>query len=381
MDSLGGNAFAVKPSFRLRGHAFTTTCTHDMSQSIVNQGDRVAITGAAGFLGRRVVAALLDLGFQDLLCLLRPSPVSLSLKTSFGKRASDSNVHIFRGNLLSKSDCQVIADNARVIIHLAAGRGEKSFPDAFLNSVVTTRNLLDACAQGGVCRRFVNISSFAVYSNQNNPRGNILDETAPMEADPFARGQAYCYAKVRQDELVMDYGRKHKIPYVLIRPGVIYGPGNEGIHSRVGIGRFGVFLHCGGGNKLPLSYVDNCADAIVLAATRPDVDGEVFNIVDDDLPSSRAFLRGYKRSVKNFRSIYIPHSVSYLACLIWEKYNKWSNGQLPSVFNRGTWRSSWKKTRYTNGKLKKILGWTQRIPTPTGLRLHYESCRSKELPA
>lgn len=349
-----------------------------MSQSIVGQGDRIAITGAGGFLGRRVVAALLQQGFHNLLCVSRPSPVPLSRKVLFGEDASDSHVHIYQGNLLSKSDCKAIADKAKIIMHLAAGRGEKSFPDAFLNSVVTTRNLLEACVKEGSCLRFVNISSLAVYSNQNKTRGNTLDETAPMEMDPFARGQAYCYAKVRQDELVMEYGRNHKIPYVLIRPGVIYGPGNEGIHSRVGIGSFGVFLHCGGGNKLPLSYVDNCADAIVLAAIRPNVDGEVFNIVDDDLPSSRAFLRGYKQRVKNFRSIYVPHSVSYLACLAWEKYNQWSNGQLPSVFNRGTWRSNWKKTSYTNKKLKTILGWTQRIPTTTGLRLHYESCRIKE---
>ena len=80
----------------------------------------------------------------------------------------------------------------------------------------------------------------------------------------------------------------------------------------MGIDTFGVYLHLGGSIRLPLSYVDNCADAIVLAGLRPDVDGEVFNIVDDDLPQSRTFLRLYKKNVRRFLSIPVPFSVMYL---------------------------------------------------------------------
>ncbi len=48
-------------------------------------------------------------------------------------------------------------------------------------------------------------------------------------------------------------------------------------------------MHMGGNGLLPLTYVDNCADAIVLAGLVAGVEGEVFNVVDDDLPRSRAF--------------------------------------------------------------------------------------------
>jgi nucleoside-diphosphate-sugar epimerase len=71
-------------------------------------------------------------------------------------------VKTIRGNLLSPEDCLRVTEGVQVIYHLAAGRGEKSYPDAFLNSVVTTRNLLDACRRHGTARRFVNVSSFAV---------------------------------------------------------------------------------------------------------------------------------------------------------------------------------------------------------------------------
>ena len=118
--------------------------------------------------------------------------------------------------------------------------------------------------------------------------------------------------------------------------------------SRVGIGTFGIFLHLGGANTIPFTFVDNCVDAIVLAGLTKGVDGEVFNVVDDDLPSSRRFLRLYKRNVRHFRSIYLPHVVSYALCSLWEAYSSWSEGQLPPAYNRRGWHAYWKKTRYSN---------------------------------
>ncbi len=62
-------------------------------------------------------------------------------------------------------------------------------------------------------------------------------------------------------------------------------------------------------------------------------------LVDDDLPSSRKFLRLYKRNVKSFRSLYVPHILSYALCYLWEKYATWSAEQLPPAFNRWKWHA------------------------------------------
>ena len=238
-----------------------------------------------------------------------------------------------QGNLLSREDCEEAAKDTAVIFHLAAGI-EKTFPGSFMNSVVTTRNLLDAAVRSGTLRRFVNVSSFAVYSNWHMRRGGLLDETCELESQLVERAEAYAFAKLKQDELVLEYAQKYAIPYVILRPGAVYGPGSSQITGRVGINTFGIFLHLGGSNQLPLTYVDNCADAIVLAGIKRGVDGEVFNVVDDDLPTSRQFLRLYKKHARRFRSIYIPYRIFYFCCFLWEKYSTWSEGQLPPVFNR-----------------------------------------------
>jgi nucleoside-diphosphate-sugar epimerase len=339
--------------------------------------DPVLITGASGFIGTRVVERLLDLGFRNLRCFARPSGRVAKLEDLVKRRMQDAAVSVIRGNLLSPEDCRNATRDAAVVLHLAAGRGEKSVPDAFMNSVVTTRNLLAACVHHRTVKRFVNVSSFTVYNNRENPSGSLLDESCPLETHPELRGDAYDFAKVKQDEIVIEYGKNFGLPYVIVRPGFVYGPGNESITGRVGIGTFGMFLHLGGPNRIPFTYVDNCADAIVLAGLKKGIDSEAFNVVDDDLPTSRQFLRLYKRNVRDFKSLYIPHLMSYTLCYLWEKYSVWSEGQLPLSFNRRKWYGFWKRTRYSNQKLKTRLGWAPRVPTSEGLMRYFESCRAK----
>lgn len=348
---------------------------------IIEPEDLILVTGATGFIGSRVVESLLHLGFRRLRCFARPSSDIARLEAVGGRSREGTHLELFRGNLLSCQDCDVATRNAAVIFHLAAGTGEKSFPEAFRNSVVTTRNILEATLRHGQLKRFVNVSSFSVYSNRNKTHRRLLDETCPVESRPEYLTDAYSFAKAKQDELVVKCGRESGLPYVIVRPGYVIIPGNGAISGRVGSGAFGLFLHLGGSNTMPFTYVDNCADAIVLAGLKPDVNGEVFNVVDDDLPSSRYFLRQYKRQVKPFKSVYLPHFASYALCFLWERYSVWSERQLPPAFNRRVWHSFWKKTRYSNEKLKNLLGWKPKVAMAEGLKRYFAACRSEVLDA
>src|SRR6202050_524531 len=133
---------------------------------IVGPDDRILVTGAAGFIGTRVVQSLLDQGLRNLVCFVRPSSDLTEIEAIIERRPPDARIEVCKGNLLSREDCEAAAKDAAGIFHLAAGTGEKSFPDAFLNSVVATRNLIEASLRFGNLRRFVLVSSFAVYSNR-----------------------------------------------------------------------------------------------------------------------------------------------------------------------------------------------------------------------
>ena len=186
-------------------------------------------------------------------------------------------------------------------------------------------------------------------------------------------------AKCRQEEIVQHYGRNHRVPYVILRPGHVYGPGNEGISSRVGIGTFGIFLHLGGSNRVPLSYVDNCADAIVRAGITPGIDGEIINVVDDDLPTSREFLRMYQ----NACDIFTQYTCRDRSATCFARC-----GKIIRIGRRGSclWHTTgasgtryWKHGRFSNAKLKQLLQWSPLVTTTEGLNRYFQSCREKTL--
>lgn len=330
---------------------------------IIDKSDLILITGANGFIGSKVFEILLKYGFKRIRCFTRSNRNLNSLHQI--AKSSKAEVEFIEGNLLSRDDCRRAVKDVSLVLHLAAGTG-KSFASCFMDSALATRNLLDVAIEGNFLKRFLNVSSFAVYSGFKMRPGDILDESSPIETNHMDRFDPYAYGKIKQEEIVKEYGRKFGIPFVIVRPGVVYGPGKNSIPGRIGINTFGFFIHLGGSNKIPITYLDNCAEAIVRAGLITGIDGEVFNIVDDDLPTSRQFLTLYKKKIKPFFSIYIPYPFFYLLNLLWEKYSKWSEGQLPPVFNRRNCATYYQKQKYSNLKLKKMTGWFPKVSFKEG---------------
>ena len=87
---------------------------------IVGSDDPILVTGAAGFMGLRLVENLIERGFRNLKCFVRPSSAVDKLETIVARHPGHS-IEIIKGNLLSKSDCATATKGVAVIFHLAAG--------------------------------------------------------------------------------------------------------------------------------------------------------------------------------------------------------------------------------------------------------------------
>jgi nucleoside-diphosphate-sugar epimerase len=333
----------------------------------------VLVTGSNGFLGVSVVERLLARGERDLVLLLRSGSKRTRLDAVLrSAEAKQAKIELRQGSLATKEDAARLLEGCDTVYHLAAAMSGAA-ADMFLGTVVSTRNLLEAAASRPKPPKIVLCSSFAVYGVADLPRGTVVDERTPLENHPELR-DPYSQSKLKQEQLVWEYGEKRNVPVTVVRPGVIFGPNGPAMSSRVGLNLFGVFLHLGGDNALPLTFVDNCADAIVVAGQSSRAVGEAYNVVDDDLLSAAAYLSRYKRDVKPLKSVRVPYTALTVLSHAVAKYHQFSKGQLPAVFTPYKTRATWKGNRFDNAKMK-ALGWSPRVTIEEGLRRTFESLR------
>ena len=334
----------------------------------------VLITGANGFLGVAVVERLLVRGKTGIRCLVRAGSNRRRLDAMLA-RYPQADVEIVGGGMSSPEAAAKLIEGAPLVLHLAASLSGPA-ADMFLGTVVASKHLLEAIAASAHKPKVVLVSSFGVYGVADAPRGHVLDESMPVEPHPERRDN-YSYAKLRQEQLFFEYRAKHGLSFCVLRPGVIYGPGGGAFSSRVGISLPGMFLFLGGRNLLPLSYVDNCAEAICIAAERARFDGDVYNVLDDDLITCDEYLRRYRSEVGPIRVVRSPYFATMLLSRVVQWYHRYSRGQLPPIFTPYKTRTMWKGNRFSNAKLR-ALGFSPVVSTEDGLRRTFEYLRSKK---
>jgi nucleoside-diphosphate-sugar epimerase/peptidoglycan/xylan/chitin deacetylase (PgdA/CDA1 family) len=332
---------------------------------------RILVTGAAGFLGKALIERLLGHGYTDICCHVRRRTDIPKLDALLGQQPQ-IRLDYCVGDLRYREDAARAVDGAQLIFHLVAGK-KGTAADLFLNSVVASRNLLDAVADRKPMR-IVLVSSFSVYGVAGLGREAQVNEQTVLEPHPEWRDH-YSYSKLRQEQLFWEYQQRNGFELVVLRPGVIYGPDGAHFSNRVGLTIGNSQLHFGGSNLLPLSYVDNCAEAVVVAGIHERAAGQVFNVHDDDLPTCRQYVRAYRKHVTKIRSISIPYfGVKLLSSMV-AKYNRYSKGQLPAILTPYKVASQWGGNRFDNSKLRSI-GWKQLVPTAEGLQRSFAAFRA-----
>jgi nucleoside-diphosphate-sugar epimerase len=326
------------------------------------------VTGATGYLGRRVVRLLCADG-AAVRCLVRPTSDIEELRSFVGPRHW-AQIEIVRGSLLRDDDLARALEHVDVVFHVAAAlKGSAS--SLFLNTVVPTRRLVEAACKQGVSR-FVHVSSLAVYGTALLASGATVGETTPIDQSAHLR-DAYTYSKIRQEEVCWEAHRVQGLPLVVIRPGVIFGPGRGILSSRIGLKLGGWMLAMGTDQSLPYTFVDNCAHAVRQAGFVAGVEGHAFNVIDDDLPTAREALRCHRDRGNRLRTLRIPRPLIDPLCGLYEWYARFSRGQLPPVLTRYRSRSLWKKLNYSNGKAKSLLRWMPPVPMREAIEQSLES--------
>ena len=98
------------------------------------------------------------------------------------------------------------------------------------------------------------------------------------------------------------------------------------------------------------------------------IEGESFNIVDDEPPTGRELIGERRRHGARLPTIPVPLWAVLPMARCYTAYARYSQGQLPPILTPYGAAAQWNSLRYLNTKAKMRLNWTCRIPLSEGLR-------------
>ena len=278
---------------------------------------RVLVTGAAGFIGRWVVADLLARGHHVL-------PVD-NLVTGDRANLADLAGHpdlrqLEVGDVRDAAACRRWAGEVDAIAHLAASISVQDSIDdpatTFDNDVVGTFNLLEAARSARA--RFLFMSTCMVYDRSTSPSG--IDERHPTKpASPYAA------SKLSGEALTLSYVHAYGLPTTVVRPFNTYGPfqrsvgegGVVAIFTRLALRGEPLRIYGDGTQTRDLLYASDCARFVVDALLSDAATGRILNAgtgADVDINRLAALVEPDPERVVHVEHIHPQSEIALLRC-------------------------------------------------------------------
>lgn len=321
----------------------------------------VLVTGGTGFIGRRLVNKLLEKGYKVRI---------LTHRNLTGEEISaifKGTVEVINADIYNYNDVEKACRGVKAVYHLAAAmKGDWNY---HLDTTITgTKNMVKAADEMGVSH-FIYVSTLNVYNAKKYPQDGIINEEFPYEDLPEKRGN-YSHAKLRAEEIVRKFTAKNGLKISILRPGLVYGPGGPIFLKDVGIrvGKKLVVVLGSGKRRLPLVYVDNLVEALLISLELKEIVNGIFNIVDGDYPTQLGFIKIYKKlSKEKFFTVYIPMWLIFVGFWIIERLVAIVSKKPLSL--RYKLRCINKNVKHSTLRIKESLGWNQRVDFEEGLKL------------
>lgn len=263
------------------------------------------VTGASGFVGSSLAHRLLGDGYQVRLLLRRPEAAPLQLR---------ERCEIFHGDLNNASVMQQAVKACDYVFHCAANANTWDTLDNYeAANLRGVHSLLLALSRNNLSlKRLVHLSTVDVYG--------YPDTASDEQSATRKTGYGYGDSKLDGETLLRSYGNAHNIPYVILRPTNIIGPGSQFIEQIDEALRTRSMLTIDRGSaNAGLVYIDNLIDYMLWSAKSDAALNNTYNVRDDYDVNWQEFitrlqqLTGNESSVRN-----LPYRAAKLTASILE---------------------------------------------------------------
>jgi nucleoside-diphosphate-sugar epimerase len=325
------------------------------------------ITGSTGLVGHHLVKELQQRG-ATVRALVLPSENTSWLE--------ERGVTVYRGDIRDPDSLTAPMRGVDTLFHLAAMQGMwLPIKEYFRVNVTGTENVCRAALIAGV-RRMVHVSSWTIYGMA---RGGGLTEDVP----PMPRNDPYWITKAQGDLLVQRMIDRDHLPAAIIRPGTIFGVGDHLNFRRMADKlRDGKGLIIGSGrNALPLVYVTDVVQGLLLCANNDRAKGQVFNITNDQPLTQKEFLHAIAQELGTAPPrLHVPYAAAYAIAYATERAVKLTGSKHPLVTRHGVTLFG-TENRHSIDKARTELGYTPQVSIREGVQLACAWYRQHYVPA
>jgi 2-alkyl-3-oxoalkanoate reductase len=323
----------------------------------------VCVTGATGFLGRALTQRLLAQGVA-VRALARPSPRANELESR--------GAEVVRGDLRDSGAIARAVEGAEVVYHVAAmveAPGDLAdFLDANRGG---TERVFNSALQHAV-RSIVYSSSIAVYGLARE--GQMIDENTPYDEQPDLR-DAYSQSKIQADAFAVAFARKKpsasNLSVTILRPGIIYGRGKPLPFGLLGFTAGKTSVVFGNRiNRIPLNYIENLVDAMLLAAKPCAENLRQYIVLDDDDLTLEQYHRT-RQEIQGTRALFFSGAPVLAAARIAQATGLVKPGS--GNFSVRQVLRALENRHYLTQRIRTELGWMPRVPLRDALQRSLES--------
>jgi nucleoside-diphosphate-sugar epimerase len=265
----------------------------------------ILVTGATGFIGRHLTAALSK--SYSVRCLVR--------KTSDISGLRNFNIDLTYGDLLVKDSIRPALDGIDMVYHLAGEVYSRKKADYYKNNVLATQNLLEMSQKKDV-KRIIYLSSVAVNKPLTNKGGLLTEES---ECAPIT---LYGKTKLEAETLI----RESNMPFVIARAPVVYGPYQPPVINKFfldAVQKEKVYLIGDGENVRSLCFASNLTDGLILLANTSHAEGKTFILSDERPYTFNQIIQTISKVTgQQISTIYLPNILGEIS---WQLYNLMGN--------------------------------------------------------